>query len=147
MSSSIKRHWGMLEIEKNFTWSCFNLVIALVLLDTESLATSKYKSRHMALWITLNVMVQHFVMVKHLCARRDICPPVSTCWSWQTSSWCPSPWTRCQCPGETTYTFYRQIYTVQLSLSPVFYFLPSSFWTFVTTFFFGPRFWAWGLLW
>ena len=51
------------------------MVITLVLLNTESLVISMYKSRHMALWITLNVMVQHFVMVKHLCAKRDISPP------------------------------------------------------------------------
>lgn len=68
----------MLEIEKNFTWSRCNLVIALVPLDTQSLATSKYKSRHMALWITLNVMVQHFVMVKQalMCQARHLTPSI-----------------------------------------------------------------------
>ena len=46
------------------------MVITVVLLNTESLVISMYKSRHMALWITLNVIVQHFVI-----AKRDISPP------------------------------------------------------------------------
>lgn len=74
-------------------WVYLELVTAWVPSDTTCLASSLGSSRRTAVWISLEVMVECFLVVSQMEELTQRCRS-------QRSSWSIWPWRRCQCRGD-----------------------------------------------